>query len=116
MQKSQSRERLAERIRSVLPSKHASEKQMFGGITFLVDGNMLCCVFEEGLMLRVGKETEGIALTKPFVRPLSKTRKMGGFVFIEQAGLTRGAALSHWIGLARSYVDTLPPKVGKCAD
>jgi TfoX/Sxy family transcriptional regulator of competence genes len=111
MQNSHSKERLAERIRSVLPSKYASEKRMFGGITFLVDGNMLCCAFEEGLMLRVGKQAEGIALTKPFVRPLSKTRKVGGFVFVEKAGLARAAALSRWLRLARNYVDTLPPKI-----
>jgi hypothetical protein len=86
---------------------------MFGGITFLVNGNMLCCAFEEGLMLRVGKDAEAAALTKPFVRPLSKTRKMGGFVFIEQAGLTRRPALSRWIDLARSFVDPLPPKAAR---
>jgi len=113
MSKPQSPESLAERIRSVLPAKHASEKRMFGGITFLVNGNMLCCAFDEGLMLRVGKAAEAAALTKPFVRPLSKTRKVGGFVFVELAGLSRRAALSRWIDLARLYVDPLPPKAKK---
>ncbi|MGO4715285.1 MULTISPECIES: TfoX/Sxy family protein [unclassified Bradyrhizobium] len=110
MNKPQSPESLAERIRSILPVGHASEKRMFGGITFLVNGNMLCCAFAEGLMLRVGKDAEAAALTRPFVRPLSKTRKMGGFVFIAQAGLARRPALSRWIGQARAYVDPLPPK------
>jgi hypothetical protein len=104
---------LAERIRSVLPRGQASDKRMFGGTTFLVNGNMLCCAFAHGLMLRVGNGAEAKALSKPFVRPLSKTRKMGGFVFVEPGGLARKAALSRWIGVARAYVDKLPPKKGQ---
>jgi TfoX/Sxy family transcriptional regulator of competence genes len=104
---------LAERIRSVLPPGHASEKRMFGGTTFLVNGNMLCCAFERGLMLRVGKNAEADALSEPNVRPLSKTRKVGGFVFIELPGLTGKAALSRWIGKARAHVEALPPKKHK---
>jgi hypothetical protein len=69
---------LAERIRAVLPDGHASEKRMFGGVTFLVKGNMLCCAFMHGLMLRVGTDAESAAPTQPFVRRLSETRKMPG--------------------------------------
>lgn len=83
---------------------------MFGGTTFMVDGNMLCCAFDTGLMLRVGKEGEEAALSKPFVRPLSKTRKMGGFVFVEPGGMARQQALSRWLDVARAYVNALPPK------
>ena len=72
---------LAERIRAVLPDGHAAQKRMFGGVTFLVKGNMLCCAFRHGLMLRVGTDAESAALTQPFVRRLSETRKMPGFVF-----------------------------------
>src|SRR3954469_11408029 len=78
---------LAERIRTVLPEGHASDKRMFGGITFLVNGNMLCCAFKSGLMLRVGRDAEAGALSRPFVRPLSKTRKMSGFVLVEPGGM-----------------------------
>jgi TfoX-like protein len=104
---------LAERIRAVLPDGHTSEKRMFGGITFLVNGNMLCCAFERGLMLRVGKEAEAAALSRPFVRRLSDTRKMPGFVFVEPGGIAEMAALSDWVGMARAYVDRLPPKARK---
>jgi TfoX N-terminal domain len=86
---------------------------MFGGVTFLVNGNMLCCAFEHGPMLRVGKDAEAKALSKPFARPLSKTRKMSGFVFVEMEGLTAKAALSKWLRLASAYVDPLPPKAPK---
>jgi hypothetical protein len=107
---------LAERIRTALPNGHASEKRMFGGVTFLVNGNMLCCAFGHGLMLRVGANAEAGALSQPHVRRLSETRKMPGFVFIEPAGMADRPALSHWVGMARAYVDPLPPqahKVGK---
>jgi hypothetical protein len=104
---------LAERIRAVLPDGHASEKRMFGGVTFLVKGNMLCCAFRHGLMLRVGTDAESAALTQPFVRRLSETRKMPGFVFIESKGIVEKTALSHWIGAARAYVDRLPATASK---
>jgi TfoX/Sxy family transcriptional regulator of competence genes len=104
---------LAERIRAVLPEGHASEKRMFGGITFLVNGNMLCCAFKSGLMLRVGTVAEASALSRPFVRPLSKTRKMSGFVLVEPGGMAKRAELSHWIDVARAHVDAMPPKAAK---
>jgi hypothetical protein len=104
---------LANGIRAVLPDGHASERRMFGGITFLVKGNMLCCVFKQGLMLRVGKDAEAAALSQPFVRRLSDTRKMPGFVFVEPEGIADAAELSYWISIARAYVDRLPPKTPK---
>jgi TfoX/Sxy family transcriptional regulator of competence genes len=113
MKQQQDPSALAERIRAVLPNGHSSEKRMFGGITFLVKGNMLCCAFKHGLMLRVGKDAEAAALSQPFVRRLSETRKMPGFVFVEPDGIAEKAALSHWLGLARAYVDGLPAKTGK---
>ncbi len=74
---------LAERIRAILIDRNTSEKRMFGGITFLVNGNMLCCAFKQGLMLRVGKEGRSGGT----VRPLSSTRKMPGFVLSSQTAL-----------------------------
>jgi TfoX/Sxy family transcriptional regulator of competence genes len=104
---------LDERVRAIVSGDRVSERRMFGGLTFLVNGNMLCCAFEEGLMLRVGKDAEAEAMSKPFVRPLSKTRKMSGFVFVELEGLVGAAALARWLRLAHAYVDQLPPKSPK---
>ena len=110
MRRPQHKLALAQRVRATLSSSEVSEKRMFGAVTFLVNGNMLCCVFENGLMLRVGKDAEASALCEPFVRPLSKTRKMPGFVFVEPDGLTGEANLSHWLRMAHAYVDRLAPK------
>ncbi len=102
---------LAERVRSVLPPDYATEKRMFGGITFLVNGNMLCCVSKQGLMARVGKDAEPEALTRPFARPcLGTGRPMAGFIMVEHQGLVDDTSLANWVSLARAYVESLPPK------
>jgi TfoX/Sxy family transcriptional regulator of competence genes len=59
-------EPLVGRVRKALTTARVSEKRMFGGVTFMLNGNMLCTVFEEGLMLRVGKDAEAAALARPF--------------------------------------------------
>jgi TfoX/Sxy family transcriptional regulator of competence genes len=101
---------LADRIRAAIPRGNVTEKRMFGGVTFLVNGNMLCTAFKQGLMVRVGVKAEAAALSRPSVRAPSKTRKMPGFVFIEKDGIVRNAALAQWIAKARAYVDQLEPK------
>lgn len=102
---------LADRVRNVLPPSHASEKPMFGGITFLVNGNMLCCVSRHGLMVRVGKEAEAEALARPHARPcLGAGRPMVGFILVEPKGIDREADLASWVAMARRYVESLPIK------
>jgi TfoX N-terminal domain len=103
---------LAERVRDLLPAGHVTEKRMFGGITFLMNGNMLCCASKQGLMVRVGKEAEAAALSQPSARPcLGTGRRMAGFIVVEPAGIAESTALSLWLELARAYVSGLPPKV-----
>jgi len=102
---------LAERVRGVLPDGYASEKRMFGGITFLVNGNMLCCASKRGLMVRVGKEAEPEALARPFAGPcLGAGRPMAGFIMVEPQGIVGDSDLANWVSLARVYVESLPPK------
>lgn len=103
---------LAERIRGLLPPGRVTEKRMFGGITFLMNGNMLCCASKQGLMVRVGKEAEAAALSQPFAQPCLGTGcRMAGFIMVEPAGIAESTALSRWLEMARAYVSRLPPKV-----
>jgi TfoX/Sxy family transcriptional regulator of competence genes len=103
---------LAERIRGQLPTGDISERRMFGGITFLMNGNMLCCASKRGLMVRVGKEAEAAALTERFAQPcLGTGRRMAGFIMVERAGIAESAALTRWLEMARAYVSKLPPKI-----
>jgi TfoX/Sxy family transcriptional regulator of competence genes len=90
---------------------------MFGGITFLLDGNMLCCASRKGLMVRVGAAAESRALESPHASPcLGAGRRMPGFLIIEPSGLATESDLARWIRLARAYVETLPPKLDKKRD
>ena len=68
---------LAARVEDALPAGLATQKRMFGGITFLVSGNMLCCATRTGLMVRVGAAAQAEALASPFWRPcLGAGRRM----------------------------------------
>ncbi len=102
---------LAARVEDALPAGLATQKRMFGGITFLVNGNMLCCASRSGLMVRIGAAAEGEALASPFARPcLGAGRRIAGFIMVEPAGLVTRGDLKAWLAKARSYVEELPAK------
>ncbi|PSL17163.1 TfoX/Sxy family protein [Shimia abyssi] len=88
-----------------------TEKKMFGGLCFMLNGNMLCGVSKQGGMFRVGKNNEAAALAIPGVDPLSFTgRKMGGLVDVNDDLMgddTRRAAV---MALALEFVAALPAK------
>jgi TfoX/Sxy family transcriptional regulator of competence genes len=92
-------ERLAERIRAILADERAiSERKMFGGIAFLVDGKMCCGVLGDELVVRVGPARHEDALRKPHTRPMDFTgRPMTGMIYVTTAGVSRGPALRHWV-------------------
>ncbi len=88
-----------------------SEKRMFGGLCFMLNGNMLCGVHQEGGMARVGKANEAAALEIDGIDPLSFTgRKMGGMVDLSEAAIEDEATLRKVLALAREFVESLPPK------
>ena len=103
-------ESLAKRVRAVLRDEPGlSERKMFGGLAFMVRGNMCCGIVGEELVLRLGADAADKALGREDVRPMDFTgRPMTGMVFIAQDAL-RGRALRSWIGRATAYVRTLPP-------
>ena len=81
----------------------------------MLNGNMLCCVARQGLMVRVGAEGEAAALARPAAQPCMGTgRRMAGFVMVDHDGLATPQDVVSWLRLAHAYVKTLPPKpVGK---
>ena len=104
-------EDLADRVRAVLPPGEAvTERQMFGGLAFMIGGHMCCGVVKDTLMARLGPEAADQALDQPHVRPMDFTgRPMKGMVFIDSEGL-HGDALHQWVGAAAGYARSLPPK------
>ena len=104
-------EALAARLRETLGTgKRITEKPMFGGICFLLNGNMLCAVSKAHCMFRVGKEREEEALARPGAEIVSTGgRRKGGLVWVEAAAL-EGQGLGEWLSLAEAFVGGLPVK------
>ena len=101
---------LAERLRRALKDRGGiTEKAMFGGVCFLLHGNMLCGTGKQDFMFRVGKSQDAEALSRPGARPMDFTgRVMPGFVWVDAGCDAR--ALKRWIALAERYVAALPRK------
>lgn len=98
-------------LRVEIPAERRSEQKMFGGICFMIDGNMAVGASPaRGLLLRVGKDAYGAALAQPGTRPMEmRGRQLEGYVYVDPAGLTP-AEFKDWIALAAAFVKTLPPK------
>lgn len=104
-------EDLADRVRAVLPATDTvTERQMFGGLAFMLGGHMFCGVIKDTLMVRLGPGGADRALDQPHVRPMDFTgRPMKGMVFVEPEGL-HGTALQNWVDAAAGHARGLPPK------
>lgn len=104
-------EELADRVRLVLVDEEGlSERKMFGGLAFMIHGNMACGIIRDELMLRLGADGADAALAEPHVRQMDFTgRPMTGMVYVERAGLD-DAALRRWVEQATSFTRSLPPK------
>ena len=91
-------------------NRNITEKRMFGGMCFLLRGNMLCGTGKTDFMFRVGKERDAEALARPGARPMDFTgRVMKGFVWVDPAACD-GRTLRRWVVLAEDYVGKLPAK------
>ena len=103
---------LAQRVRDILsPLTTAEEKKMFGGIAFMVNGNMTVGVIQDNLIVRVGLENYEAALGKPSADLFKPTGKpMAGWVSIAPDGHQNDEDLNGWINLALEFVKTLPAK------
>jgi TfoX/Sxy family transcriptional regulator of competence genes len=105
-------EGLAQRVREVLGEMPGLvEKKMFGGVGFMLQGNMACGVHKEALIVRVGAEKDQEALAKAHTRPFDITgRAMKGWVMVDAGGYESDAGLREWVQLGVDFAMTLPPK------
>lgn len=105
-------ESLAGRIRDALARrKNVEEKKMFGGVGFLLNGNMLVGVWKTSLIARIGPDAYDEALLESHVREFDITgRPMKGWVMVEAEGVDADAPLAAWIERATTFVRTLPTK------
>ena len=105
-------ESLAARIRDALARcKNIEEKKMFGGICFLLHGNMLVGVWKDSLIARLGPDEGEAALREPHVRAFDITgRPMRNWVLVEPEGVEEDNELKDWIQRATKFVEMLPRK------
>jgi hypothetical protein len=102
---------LTANVRSALAGMASiREVRMFGGTAFMLNGNMLAAASKRGLLVRVGKERQPDALSRPGARQMEmRGRVMEGYVYVDPPALT-GGATQEWLRLALAFVQTLPPK------
>jgi TfoX/Sxy family transcriptional regulator of competence genes len=87
------------------------EKKMFGGVGYLVHGNMAVGVHGNDLIVRVGPENHAEAMKRSFTKDFDMTgRPMSGWLVVEAAGLTDPQVLAEWISQGVAYAQSLPPK------
>ena len=103
-------EELDARITAAVADWGTSRKKMFGGTCHLLNGNMLCGVHKDALIVRLGHEAGAAALEESHTRPMDVTGKpMRGWVTVDPEGLG-GDGLKKWLERAREFVSTLPAK------
>jgi TfoX/Sxy family transcriptional regulator of competence genes len=105
-------EELAGRVRSAVSGDLSiRELSMFGGLCYLVDGNMCFGVVDERLMVRVGAEAHAAALLEPHVAEMDLSgRSMRGFVLVSPGGLETEEELAAWLKRGADFAGSLPPK------
>ena len=102
---------LADLMRQALTRRRGiTERKMFGGYCWMLDGNMLCGVEVGRFMFRVGKEFEAEAVQRPGARPMDITGKpMRGIIWVDSNAAVE-AGLGTWIDFASQFVGSLPAK------
>ncbi len=106
-------EELADRIRTRLFSHPGlTERRMFGGLAFLLDGHMAVAVSGEGgLMVRAGADQADELLQEPHVEQIEmRGRPMTGWLRVDAAALEAEAALERWVDVGATFAASLPPK------
>lgn len=103
-------EELEARVAAEIVDWGTTRKKMFGGTAHLLNGNLMCGVYKDYLILRLGEQAGDDALKKPRTRPFDITGKpMKGWVMVEKQAVD-GGKLRPWLTKARKFASTLAPK------
>jgi TfoX/Sxy family transcriptional regulator of competence genes len=105
-------EALADRIRDVLASRpEVTERKMFGGIAFMLAGNMAVGVIGEDLMVRLDPDDAEKALGEPHARPMDFTgRPAKNMVYVDAEGTASDEDLAAWVEAGAAHAASLPPR------
>ena len=104
-------EALADRVRERLAGEAAlTERKMFGGIAWMLAGNMAVGLMKDGMLVRLGDQA-GAAAEEPHAStPMMGTRPMKGMVLIAPPGVESDEQLGAWVGRGAAVARSLPPK------
>src|SRR3989337_3979908 len=105
-------ENLALRVRKLIgPTKGSSEREQFGGVAFLLRGNVACGIIGNELLVRVGPQRHDEAMSSQDAKPFSLTgRPSKGWVLVAPSGLRSPARLKKWVEMGLEFAKSLPPK------
>lgn len=105
-------EGLAERLRAYFDGRDdVREKRMFGGLCFMVAGNMCCGIVKDTLMARVGPDQYDECLQQPYATEMDFTGKpMRGMIYVAPEGIAEDDELAAWASRCEAFVVMLPPK------
>jgi TfoX/Sxy family transcriptional regulator of competence genes len=105
-------EALADRLRKALARrKGVTERKMFGGLAFLLGGNMCCGVMGDRLVLRLGAVGAAKAVSEPHTHPMDFTGKaIASMVYVAPEGYATESDLRGWVKRAVSFASSLPAK------
>lgn len=109
-------EQLAERVRALIAAEPGvTEQRMFGGLAFLLGGNMSVAVSGQGgLLVRVPTDVGEAALTEPHVAPMvMRGRAMTGWLRVDPDGVRSDADLRRWVAAGIDYARSLPTKTAR---
>ena len=105
-------EELADRVRELMAARaEVSERKMFGGIAFMLAGNMACGVLGDELIVRLDRADSVTALAEDGVRPFDFTGKpMKGIVYVSPQVIADDKGLAEWVETGADFAASLPPK------
>lgn len=103
---------LADRLREMIaPIGPARELKMFGGLAFMLRGHMVCCVWGEGILVRLGAEGVAAAAAAGEAELFHPSGKRAvGLALVPEASALDDEELQAWVDRAAAFVATLPPK------
>jgi len=106
-------ERLAARVREALEGEPSvSEKRMFGGLAFMIGGNLaIAASHRGGLMIRVDPaDADGLMAQTPATQIEMRGRPMPGWLYLQASDVATKRSVARWVGLAANYTRSLPVK------
>jgi TfoX/Sxy family transcriptional regulator of competence genes len=104
--------KLAGRVRKLVAGRRSvTEREQFGGVAFLINGNVACGIIGDGLLVRVGPAKHDEAMRSKDAQPFSLTgRPSKGWITVRASGLKSPAGLKRWVDLGVAFAGRLPSK------